>query len=269
MLQRFKIAIYATLVLHGVLNPAAQADTSALITMRFCHEDQEYSPFVIASSNHQTALGQNGILPDLVIKTTQRLGIQTEFVHYPWKRCIALLKAGEVDGIFAAIWQKERDDWGVFPKSTHQADPRYSLQNVKYSIYTNPKSNLNWNGTQFTNVRIGISAPLGYIAEQRLRKMGVLSRNSYTPQEGLRLVSLNRLDAFIVESNIGDHIVHQLGIEQNVKVLPIPFMTTDWYLPLSHQWVKTNPSLAKKFWETLATVRNQEGQQLQLQYSLR
>lgn len=268
MLQRFKIAFCATLVFYCVLNPVAQADSSAPVKMRFCYENQEYSPFIIDSRGHPTTLGLNGILPDLVIETTQRLGIQPEFVSYPWKRCIALLKTGKVDGIFAAIWQKDRDEWGVFPKSDQQANPRYSLWSVVYSIYANPKSNLKWDGTHFTNVRSGISAPLGYIAEQRLRKMKVLSPNSHTPQEGLRLVSLNRLDGFVVERNIGDHIVHLLDIKQNIKVLPIPFMTTDWYLPLSHLWVKNNPSLAQKFWETLATVRHQTGEQLQRQYSL-
>ncbi|OPX56391.1 polar amino acid transport system substrate-binding protein [Oceanospirillum multiglobuliferum] len=265
----FKGNIVLTLVLASILTATqTSADEVSPPTMRFCYENQEYRPFLVATDDHKTRLGHNGALPDLVIETTRSLGIQAEFVNYPWKRCIALLQSGEVDGIFAAIWQKEREEWGVFPKRNNQADERYSLWRVQYDIYTSKNSLLSWDGTAFSNIKSGVSAPLGYIAEQKLKQMGVLSRNSYVPSEGLRVVALNRLDGFVVESNIGDHIVISQAIQADIKKLSIPFMVADWYLPLSHQWVKAHPKLAQAFWNKLAEVRAQKAEVLHKQYAL-
>lgn len=261
--------LLAALVLTcSLLMPIPTYASEAIAQMRFCYEDQEYRPFLVASSDHQTLWGRNGALPDLVIETTRALNIQAEFVNFPWKRCIALLNAGEVDGIFAAIWQKAREAWGVFPKTGQQPDSRYSLWRVQYQVYTHKDSSLTWDGKSFSNIKTGIAAPLGYIAEQKLKQMGVLSRNSYTPNEGLRLVGLNRLDGFVVESNIGDHIVHDLNIQDEVMTLPTPFMTADWYLPLSHQWVSRQPELAQRFWQKLAEIREARADALKSQYSL-
>ena len=255
------------------LSSAYASDTASPSEMTFCYENQNYLPFIKHSPEQgvvegKVVEGKNGALPDLVIKATQKLGIRAVFVRKPWKRCIVLLRAGEVDGIFAAIWQPDRDKWGVFPKAANHPDIRYRIWQVNYSIYSHRNSGLTWDGSTFSGVLNGISAPLGYVAEGKLRQLGVKSRSSYLPSEGLRLVAKNRLDAYVLESTIGDYLVSSEGLGTLVRSLPAPLFSADWYLPLSHQLVKKYPDISVRFWKALADARQTHGETLKKQYQL-
>ncbi len=235
--------------------------------MRFCYENQNYPPYLIEPENGVVSLGNSGVLTDLILHATKNVGIKAEFVHYPWKRCITLLETGQVDGIYAAIWLKKRDKWGVFPKQNGKPDSRFHLWQVKYNIYTLKDTELTWDGEQFTGVKTGLAAPLGYVAEEKLEQLKVKAAHTYLPKDGMRLVGMGRLDGYVVESAIGDHLQHSIPEARDVISLGEPFMLADWYVPLSHAWVKEYPELSEKFWQALADARDQYGPTLYQKYS--
>lgn len=261
----FRFVVFVLMVSANGL-PVYAASPEAPAEMRFCYENQDYLPFIRHVRSGVVSPGNNGALPDLIIKTTRKMGLKAQFISKPWKRCIVLLEAGEVDGIFAAIWQPERDAWGAFPKHEGQPDSRYHLWQVDYKIYAHIESGLSWNGEHFNGVASGVSAPLGYVAEKRLRQQGVLSRSNYLPAEGLNLVAKNRLDGYVLESSIGDYLIQHLGLQDQVRALGRPFFSAEWYLPLSHHWVKQYPDTSRQFWKILAEIREQEGEQIKARY---
>ncbi|OMH38838.1 ABC transporter substrate-binding protein [Motiliproteus sp. MSK22-1] len=235
--------------------------------IRICYEEQFYPPYSYppARNSHQ-ATHKPGLLIELVTLAAEASGLQPEFVTLPWKRCIRQLKHGLVDGIFAAIWQKERDKWGLFPKQLNRPDQSKSLWTGRYSIYTYNDSQLTWDGTRFGNVRHGLSAPLGYVTEKKLRQLNVFSNQAYSPQEGLKIVTLKRLDGYVVDEAIFEtqfRSDRQLG---QLRKLPVPFIEADWYLPLSFQWVEKNPELSERFWSSLGKVRQDQGKRLYNSY---
>lgn len=234
--------------------------------MTFCYENQNYLPFIRQAEDGLVVEGKNGVLTDLVIQATGKLGVKAEFINKPWKRCIVLLQSGEVDGIFAAIWQPEREKWGVFPKHLEQPDERYKIWQVNYQIYARRDSALDWDGKAFTGIVTGVSAPLGYVAEKKLQQLGVKSRSSYLPADGLNLVAKHRLDGYVLESSIGDYLTRSEGLESDVKPLPIPFFSADWYLPLSHRLAKKYPQAPILFWQALAEAREAHGEALKAAY---
>lgn len=245
---------------------ASADETDMPKEMTFCYENQDYLPFIRHVSGDLVSEGKNGVLPDLVLQATKKLGIKANFVSKPWKRCIVLLQAGEVDGIFAAIWQPERDKWGVFPKIKKQLNDRYKIWQVNYQVYSRKDSALEWDGQVFTGVVTGISAPLGYVAESKLHQQGVKSRTSYLPADGLHLVAKHRLDGYVLESSIGDYLIRSEGLDTDVQPLPIPFFSADWYLPLSHRIAKKYPQAPERFWRALAEVREANGETLKTLY---
>ena len=86
---------------------SALAEQAAL---RICYEAEDAPPFI---GDHQSATP--GLLLELVKSAAQQLDLRLEFQRQPWKRCILQLQSGQSDGIFAAIWQADRDAWGQFP----------------------------------------------------------------------------------------------------------------------------------------------------------
>jgi polar amino acid transport system substrate-binding protein len=245
----------------GLVNSAA-ADTADPDRLLFCFESNSLPPYTLnselASSSRKgvkLVLGQHGIMVDLVIKASERIGHQALFITRPWKRCILQLEKGSVDGIFAAIWQPEREQWGDFPKANGQVDPKRRLWTATYPIYTYYQSQLHWDGKQFDQLRTGLSAPLGYVATAKLKQLQAFSHSTFSAPDGLQIVARGRLDGYIVEQRIGDQMVAQLGLDSKVKKLPTPFLTEAWYLPLSHQWTQKHPDKAQAFWRAIADER--------------
>lgn len=246
--------------------PLSQAGSALPDEMTFCYENQDYLPFIRQAEDGLVIEGKNGVLTDLVIQTTKELGIEATFINKPWKRCIVLLQSGEVDGIFAAIWQPERDEWGLFPKSGSVPDERFKIWQVDYQIYSQSDTELLWNGERFQGVVTGISAPLGYVAEQKLIQLGAKSRASYLPADGLHLVAKRRLDGYVLESSIGNYLIRSEGLTSQVAPLSLPFFSANWYLPLSHNFAKKYPQAPELFWQALAKARHSHGETLKIQY---
>lgn len=256
-----------TLGAFGVSLLAVNAGADDKTTIKLCYENQEYRPYVVMLGLGDTPGENGGMLAEMVADAAVQSGLTPRFVRYPWKRCIALFKQGEVDGVFAAIWQKKRDKWGRFPKNEDGLpDAESRLWRVEYSIFTYPGSAIRWDGEVITGMTMGLSAPLGYVASEKLARGGWRSKHHYLPEEGLRLTALKRLDGYVVERAIGEQVLARQALKESVVTLDQPFLEADWYLPLSHQWVEKNPELAHQFWKNLARVREQKGKALYDKY---
>ena len=136
--------------------------------LRICYESDDAMPFWTDAQQ-----AKPGLLVELIQAAAQQADLRLEFQRQPWKRCVMQLQSGQSDGIFAAIWQADRDVWGQFPgrdpERQEAVDRDYRLWQVDYPIIISTDSLLQWNGQQFKGLQYGLSAPLGYIASQRLQ----------------------------------------------------------------------------------------------------
>lgn len=202
-----------------------------------------------------------GLLRQIIKSAGAATGIKVEYHGRPWKRCIAEVSTGKADGLFAAIWQPERDQWGAFPKN--QNDPlgppnrKLRLWTAQYPIFVPADGTLQWNGSGFSNITHGIGAPLGYVAAKKLSADGVYNAHTLDPEHGFKLLVNHRLDGYVIETQYGHNIIQQLGLTDEISTLPHPYFEADWYLVLSHQYRTHNPSDANRLWQNLEKARNQ------------
>lgn len=251
------------LALLLILTPlAAQAERPLL---RICYEADDALPFWTDAEQ-----ANPGLLIELIRSTAKQLDLRLEFQRQPWKRCVMQLQSGQTDGLFAAIWQADRDAWGQFPgrdsKHDQSVDRNYRLWQADYPIITRTNSPLQWDGQQFSGLQYGLSAPLGYIANQRLQELGALTKASLSPDNALKLVALGRLDGYAIERQIGNTHIRKLGLQSELTMLPIPLLQADWYLPLSHQFTRQHPQLAQHFWQALREQRQRQTKVLTQRY---
>lgn len=234
-------------------------------TLRICYEIDDYPPFIGAFQD-----AEPGLLLELIQAAARQAEVDLEFQRQPWKRCILHLQQGQADGIFAAIWQADRDSWGRFPGRAPQGeqpvDRRYRLWQSDYPIFTRRDSKLQWDGQHFSGLQHGLSAPLGYVSRQRLQDLGALASASYSPEKAFELVALDRLDGYVIERQIGASYVRKLGLQQQLTPLPKPLLQADWYLPLSHPFYARQPQVARRFWQALRDQREQRGAELSRRY---
>ena len=233
--------------------------------LRICYESDDAMPFWTDAQQ-----AKPGLLVELIQAAAQQTDLRLAFQRQPWKRCVMQLQSGQSDGIFAAIWQADRDAWGQFPGRDPQrglsVDRNYRLWQADYPIITRIDSSLQWDGEQFSGLQHGLSAPLGYIASQRLQELGVLASASLSAEKSLKLVALGRLDGYVIERQIGTTHIRELGLQSNLKTLPIPLLQADWYLPLSHRFTDQHPELAQRFWQALREQRHRQGAELSQRY---
>jgi polar amino acid transport system substrate-binding protein len=245
---------------------AVQAETPEVL--RICYETQDSRPFWPAMTDQDEA--KPGLLLELIQSAAQQAGLRLELQRQPWKRCILQLEHGQSDGIFPAIWQSERDAWGQFPgRDTQRNTPvqrQYRLWQADYPIIARNGGTLSWNGERFSGTRNGLSAPLGYVASQRLEALGVLAKPSYSPETALKLITLERLDGYVLERQIARNHILTLGLQTQLMLLPKPLFAADWYLPLSHQYFRQHPELAQRFWQALAEQREARSAELSARY---
>lgn len=219
--------------------------------MVICHEDQEYPPHIYMVKNGPS----KGILPAIIRKSLNELNVKYKMVAYPWKRCIYELKKGKVDAIFGAIWSPDRDRWLKFPKDKKKLDYSRSLWKAEYPIFVRKDTKINYKNKKFSNVTNGISAPPGYIAEQKLRELKVLSKSSYLVKQALPLVLKSRIDGYVVEREIGNHQIGKMKASNELTTLSDNFFVDYWFMPVSKNYYQDNQELVEKIWTKMSQVR--------------
>lgn len=250
----------------ALLPLSAMADP--LPVLHICYELQDSMPFWTAATDQ--SVSRPGLLIELIHSAAQQAGLRLEFQRQPWKRCILQLQQGQTDGIFAAIWQPERDTWGQFPGRDIQRNTPvqrdYRLWQVDYPIIARKGGTLNWDGEHFSGTRNGLSAPLGYVANQQLEALGVLAKPTYSAEKAIKLIALGRLDGYVLERQIARNYIRTAGLQTQLVFLPKPLLTADWYLPISNQFYRQNPELAQRFWQALAEQREARSAELSARY---
>ncbi|GEM_PF-1142006 len=249
------------------------------VTFRVCVDEQNTPPLLtsappstdLSSVSSKTEINNpaSGLLIDLMGYAINDLNLTLEVVRYPWQRCIAKFKSGDMDAIAGLVWQKEYEEWAVFPMQAGHPDDNYRLWNANYSIYVAKDSKIQWDGVNFDGLDKGASAPQGLFIENSLKYLQAFSSKLYFPADGLRLVSLNHLDAYVMETAQGRALIKQHALEGQLKELAIPFADTSWFVPVSSKWAAKNPDLTQQFWQSLKQARIEYGPFLMESYEPR
>jgi polar amino acid transport system substrate-binding protein len=249
------------------------------VAFRVCVDEQN-TPNLLTTTAPQTPLSYSnsllmkanpasGLLIDLMQDAITDLNLTLEVVRYPWQRCIAKFKSGDMDAIVGLVWQKEYEQWAVFPMEKGLPDDNYRLWDANYSIYVAKDSKVKWDGISFEGLQKGASAPQGLFIEKSLKNLQAFSSKLYIPRDGLRLVSLNYLDAYVMETAQGRALIKQHELDGQLKELAIPFADTSWYVPVSSKWAARNPDLTHQFWQALKQARIKYGPLLSETYEAR
>lgn len=259
-------ALISMLLVFLLLPQALRAEGAS--ALRLCYQLEDHLPFTAPASGAQTP--GPGILLELIDAAAAQAELTIALQRQPWKRCILALQKGEVDGIFPAIWQEERDAWGQFPGRDRERDlpvqRQYRLWQVDYPIAIRRDSPLTWDGQRFSHLRYGLSTPLGFLTHQRLEELGALASASYKAEKALQLVASGRLDGFVIERSISQTLITQLQLQDQLQFLPVPLLEADWHLPLSQQFYQRHPQLAQRFWQALGQQREARAPELRQRY---
>ncbi|WP_344796694.1 hypothetical protein [Litoribacillus peritrichatus] len=216
-----------------------------------CYENQHLHPYMTGTDN--VPVRRPGLLLEIINFAAYPLEIQ--FERKPWKRCKWRVEQGLADGLFASIWEPDRESWAKYPplyKPDNQPpNEKASLWTVEYLVFVRNNTKLSWDGTKFHNINNGLSAPLGYVVHKKLDHLGVLNDGTYLPKEGFSMVAQGRIDGYVIEKFTGHAIIDDLDLNKELTAIQIPFLTTRWYLVFSHQYAEKSPENTQLIWQNI------------------
>lgn len=238
------VALGALLFLASALPRAQAADAPVL---NLCYERTDVRPW-----RTEDGRGLNIALLQLVSAQT---GVAFNFQTMPWKRCLAQLKANEVDGAFAVSFKADRREIAEYPGGA-VPDASKRMHVDSYVLLRRKGSRIDWDGKVLRNVDGAIGAQLGYSVTEVLRGLDVtVDEGSQRADELVRKLLAGRLAAAAVGgSDAQTLLAGPYGAQ--IEALPRPLIEKPYFLILSHRLVARDPQLAQRIWAAVETVRN-------------
>lgn len=196
-----------------------------------------------------------GLNFELLKRVEAKLDVRFDYQLLPWKRCLAKLKANEVDGAFSVSFSPERSQYGVFP-GQGAPDSRQRMHSARYYLIRKKGSPIDWDGKQFHKVDGKIGFQLGYSIGEQLRALhlAVDESNDTVHNVGRKLLAGRLAGAAVFDSDADNLMRGPLG--SRLEMVAIPLVEKPYYLLLSTRLVKAQPELAERIWKAIENVRD-------------
>jgi len=253
-LRQLVLAVVAALFSVGPVFADINIKKTHLV---FCHEDKNAYPWVFPVKETNSV---SGLDIEMMALLESELGIPIKLGAYPWKRCLQLMAAGQVDGAFAASFKTERLKMGSYPKLPSGAyDSHKRIHTSGYSLYRLKNSNIEWDGKQFKNLEGSIGVQAGFSIVEKLNKLKVITEETGGVERNLHKLLLKRVQAVALQTLRADYVLDTISqFKEKIEKYPIPISEKPYYLMLSFDMVKTHPLLSKAIWNKLAMLRESE-----------
>lgn len=218
--------------------------------LRFCYEDTQQQPWTYPDAT--------GLVFDLLKLAEQTSHEKFEYVALPWKRCIAYVTKGTMDGVVGAVPSPERELFARIPRDKHGKERLEArLYFDHFHIYVRKNSNLQWNGKKFTSLKGVVAAQSGFVVVGLLRAMGVqVDDGIKSAEDGLRLLLSGAIDAAVLQGDQAQLLLKNDPRFQNqIKVMPKPFVSKPLYLMVAKTTYEAQTKRIEAIWHAIQEAR--------------
>lgn len=247
-------------VLFSLFSFAVLSQASAAAEIRLCQDDVDVFPWHMKS--------RQGLSPFMLNEVSKRTGIAIAVESMPWKRCLAMVQTGQIDGAIAASYSQERMAIGSYPLNSQKTiDTHRRMSEEAYSLFilkNNPEQ-VHWNGKQLSTTTKPVAAQLGYSIVKTLQTMNILVDDSdKRPELLLRKLMLGTVSAAVLNTRQGEFLLKDPAFSGSIIQLEPPLVKREGYLLLAHDYVRSNPAQAERIWDEIAQVRESAAYQREM-----
>lgn len=238
--------------------------TAIIITMIFftpllwsqnvtvCLEDQLYIPYLDKNERKET----DGSLVNLLSWSAKQAGLDVTLKRQVWGRCLSDIANGKVDAAMAVNYTPERAKVMAFPQGADLDRPLAYLWRFHYPFFIKKGDAFSFEQYRQQS-KYGISSPSHYVSYDMLKRQGLLSPYNYELDSGLQMVAIGRLDAYVVESEIGKSAIGRLGLTEQVIQSKDVLFETYSHIAFSRPFYLKHKQQVDKLWQSLALGRAQ------------
>ncbi|MFJ2365468.1 substrate-binding periplasmic protein [Pseudomonas sp. NPDC087697] len=194
------IAQLLTAVLFACLSFTARGEKLRIVT-------EPWMPYVYEENGQ--ALGLDYETTAIVF---QRLGIEVQWQFLPWKRCLAMLDQGLVDGVLDIFHSNERDATLLYP-----SEPLSEVEFVMF--YANDRPHPFRTLEDLRGLTIGTSP--GYLYSQDFRDSTLFTREpAPTHEANFGKLQRGRIDLLITDRRVGQTLLDTLKLRGQISESP-------------------------------------------------
>lgn len=225
--------------------------TNATEGIKLCYENVIVFPWI---------LGDEEGLALTEIKIVEKdLGIDFILIRKPWMRCQIEAQAGEIDGLIAASFTKERTEWGVYPTIQNgKLDRDKRMHTDSFYVYVRKDSKIDFKKNTFLNLgQNEIGVQLGYSVGHDLKEMGYSVHSSFTSAfDLLKQLNLKTLNVAILQNHETKRtLVQHPELSKQIKRINEPFKVKDQYVLFTKTFYAKNEATVKAIWKSIAKAR--------------
>ncbi|UWF48967.1 transporter substrate-binding domain-containing protein [Pseudomonas sp. N3-W] len=204
------IAQLMSVLLFTCLSFAARGEKLRIVT-------EPWAPYVYEENGK--SLGLDYETTAIVFK---RLGIDVEWQFLPWKRCLQMLDQGLADGALDIFHSDERDATLLYP-----GEPLSQVQFVMF--YANERPHPFRTLDDLKGLTIGTSP--GYLYSPDFSNSPLFTREpAPTHEANFGKLLRGRIDLLITDRRVGQHLLDELNIRNQVTENPAVISRQDQFL---------------------------------------
>lgn len=231
----------------------------ATTKVSICMENVAFEPLITDSET--VDFTNPGMAIDIALQAAKKVEIELTFIRRPWARCLSLVAKGKINGLLPSARTDTRMLTYQFPanKNNYLVLSPYHIfyaTNSKHSEFYKALTTAH-NKTKLTapELNYGVTASYGYIANNLLADLGLLSNHYYTPDIGLKMVANNKLDGYVMMRSIGQGKLAQFALLDQVKATEQPLLSEKLYIVFNKEFYIGKSQLIDSFWQQLRLAR--------------
>lgn len=228
-----------------------QSSYAATITVRLCYEDATVYPWITDDEEGLVFVELKQLEKELKQKFT--------YIRLPWKRCQYEAQSGTIDGLIAASFTKERQQWGVYPMKGDKLNRHLRMHTDSFYVYVRKDSGIDFREGKFINLgKEQIGVQIGYSVGSDLKEMQLPVHDSFTTAyDILKQLHIKALNIAILQNHETKRTLRENPQFQSTIVrIEEPFKVKDQYLMFNKEFYSKNKNLVESIWHSLPKARN-------------
>lgn len=233
--------------------------------IKLCYEDTVVFPWITGD--------ETGLVFTELNHIEKKLNIKFKYIRMPWKRCQFEALSGNMDGLIAASFTKERTAWGVYPTdSSGNIDGELRLHTDSFYVFVRKDSVITFKNGKFENLKNNpIGVQLGYSVGSDLKDQGYAIHSAFsTAADLLNELEFQSLQVAVLQNHESTRIINaNPKYKKNIRRLVPPFKIANQFLLFTKLFFQKNEKLAKTIWQAMPEARNNTNYKKQEQILLK
>ncbi|MGE1082538.1 substrate-binding periplasmic protein [Pseudomonas shirazensis] len=222
-------------LLLACLSCSAQAERLRVVS-------DDWAPYVYEHNGQP-----QGIQYEVASEVFKRLGVQVDWEFMPWKRCLAMVEQGQVDGVLGVFQNDARKVYMVFPDEP--------LSEVEFVLLGKRGQHRAVKRLEdLAGLTLGTSPGYDYGAAFNQSTL-FKQEPAQTHEANLGKLMLGRIDLLVTDSRVGRYLRRQMGLGQQTEQLPLLIDRQNQYLGLARK--PGREQLARSFAEELRRFKQE------------